>query len=130
MTAITPNRDQFAALAAAEDTGPVVMLNLLKFRPREGAQRYAAYGDAVRPMVEATGGRLIYAGRCDQTLIGDAADGWDAIAVVEYPSRKAFIEMVTRPDYQKAHEHREAGLERTMLLATTPMDLAARDQPQ
>ncbi len=31
----------------------------------------------------------------------------------------AFIDMVSKPGYQKAHEHREAGLERTMVLATS-----------
>ena len=31
---ITPNADQFHDLAAAADEGPVVMLNLLKFKPR------------------------------------------------------------------------------------------------
>ena len=39
--------------------------------------------------------------------------------LVEYPSRKAFIDMVTAPKYEEAHEHREAGLERTMLVAMT-----------
>jgi len=48
----------------------------------------------------------------------ESGDGWDAIALVEYPSRQAFIDMVSQPDYQKAHTHREAGLERTVLLAT------------
>ena len=37
--------------------------------------------------------------------------------------RQAFIDMVSQPDYQKAHTHREAGLERTVLLATTPTTL-------
>jgi uncharacterized protein (DUF1330 family) len=122
MSAITPNRDQFAALAAAaaQDGGPVVMLNLLKFKDGEGSREYGKYGDSASKMVEALGGRVIYVGRCDQVLIGDAAEGWDAIALVEYPSRQAFIEMVSRKDYQSAHEHREAGLERTVLLATTP----------
>lgn len=123
MSAIRPNADQFKALAeaAAKDGGPVVMLNLLKFKPGGGQREYTQYGDAARAMVERLGGRLIYVGRCDQVLIGDAAEEWDAIAVVEYPSRQAFMDMVSRPDYQQAHEHREAGLERTMLIATTPM---------
>ena len=122
MSAIRPNVDQFAALAAeaAKNSGAVVMLNLLKFRAGEGAHEYAAYGDAASKMVKALGGRVIYVGRCDQVLVGDAANDWDAIAVVEYPSRQAFIDMVSKPDYQKAHEHREAGLERTVLIATTP----------
>ena len=38
-SAITPNLDQFQALAAAPDEGPVVMLNLLKFKPG-GAESY------------------------------------------------------------------------------------------
>jgi uncharacterized protein (DUF1330 family) len=38
---------------------------------------------------------------------------------VKYPSRAAFVEMVSQPAYQEAHEHREAGLERTIVVATT-----------
>jgi uncharacterized protein (DUF1330 family) len=68
-------------------------------------------------MVEERGGRVLWMGAVDQVLIGDVAEGWDAIALVEYPSRAAFIEMVTTPEYTKAHEHREAGLARTLLLA-------------
>ena len=40
---------------------------------------------------------------------------------MQYPSRKAFVEMTTSKEYDAAHEHRESGLERTVLLAcTTP----------
>ena len=42
------------------------------------------------------------------------------VALVEYPSRQSFIEMVSNPDYMKAHAHREAGLERTIVIACTP----------
>ena len=123
MSAIGPNTQQFAALAAAaaKDDGKVVMLNLLKFRQGDGAKEYNEYGSTASRMVERLGGRVIYVGRCEQVLIGDASEEWDAIAVVEYPSRQAFIDMVSKPDYQEAHEHREAGLERTVLLATAPM---------
>ena len=40
-------------------------------------------------------------------------------ALVQYPSRKDFVEMVSTPEYEQAHEHRESGLERTMLIACT-----------
>lgn len=119
MSTITPNADQFRELAASADEGPVVMLNLLKFKPGDGAREYDAYGGTATRMVAEGGGRVLYVGRCDQVLIGES-EKWDAIALVEYPSRKAFIEMVSRKDYQAAHTHREAGLERTVLLATTP----------
>ncbi len=122
MSEIRPNVEQFQALAAAAkaDTGRVVMLNLLKFRAGGGSKEYGSYGDTVRTMVEKQGGRLIYSGRCDQVLIGDDNNEWDAIAVVEYPSRAAFLEMVSQPEYERAHEHREAGLDRTVVIATTP----------
>ena len=125
MAAITPNEDQFRALMEAPDDGPVTMLNLLKFRERaegsdgSGAEAYGRYSDEVIKMVEARGGRLAWAGRADQILIGDPAEDWDLVALVEYPSRAAFIEMVSSEEYLKAHAHREAGTERTILVACT-----------
>ena len=53
-------------------------------------------------------------GRPDRSSATPTED-WDAVALVQYPSRKAFIEMVTTPEYEQAHEHRESGLERTVL---------------
>ena len=128
---ITPNRDQFKELAAAagHDDGPVVMLNLLKFKDvadagGRGVASYNRYGDAVSGMVEERGGRILWSGRVDQVLIGDAAaNGWDAIALVQYPSRQAFLDMVSAEEYQGAHEHREGGLADTVLLACVPRDV-------
>jgi uncharacterized protein (DUF1330 family) len=129
---ITPNADQFAELVAGSDTktGEVVMLNLLKYKASatdgEGGSGEASYGryaaQAIR-MVEAQGGRVLWMGRPDQVLIGDTtADSWDAVALVSYPSRKHFLDMVSKPEYQDAHVHRDGGLERTVLLAMTPRD--------
>jgi uncharacterized protein (DUF1330 family) len=120
MSAIRPNKDQFIELMNAPDDGPVVMLNLLKFKPRGGQGEYNKYGDSVSKMVEERGGKMLWVGKVDQTLIGDIdANDWDAIALVQYPSRAAFIEMTTSKEYDGAHEHREGGLERTVLLACT-----------
>jgi uncharacterized protein (DUF1330 family) len=120
MSAIRPNKEQFLDLMNAPDEGPVVMLNLLKFKPHEGASEYNKYGGAVVQMVEATGGKVLWMGKVDQTLIGPVDEAWDAVALVQYPSRKAFVEMTSTKDYDAAHEHRESGLERTLVLACTP----------
>jgi len=120
VSAIRPNKEQFLDLMNAPDEGPVVMLNLLKFKPREGASEYNKYGGAVVQMVEATGGKVLWMGKVDQTLIGPVDEAWDAIALVQYPSRKAFVEMTSSKDYDAAHQHRESGLERTLVLACTP----------
>jgi uncharacterized protein (DUF1330 family) len=122
---IRPNKEQFIELASSPDEGPVVMLNLLKFKARaqgeegSGADAYRRYGEAAVKMVEEQGGRVLWQGRADQMLIGDTEQSWDSVVLVEYPSRQAFIEMVTTPKYEAAHEHREAGLERTNLVAMT-----------
>ena len=102
------------------------MLNLLQFKAANGAgggsgaSEYGKYSDVVVKMVEAQGGKVLWMGKADQVLIGDETDEWDSVALVQYPSRKAFIDMVTTPEYEKAHEHRESGLERTVLIACTP----------
>ena len=141
--AITPTREQFTEFAHGSRDGEVVMINLLHFaRPDElgapeggatettGAGAYRDYSDQVVKMVEARGGRVIWTGRPEHVLIGDpAADDWDLVALVSYPSRAAFVDMVTSPNYEVAHTHRERGLDRTVLLACEPvMDaLASRD---
>jgi uncharacterized protein (DUF1330 family) len=128
-SAITPNIEQFQQLAAAPDQGPVVMINLIKFRNGNapegvtGVEEYRRYGDTALEMIAQQGGRLLWAGTGDQVLIGDAEEDWDAILLVEYPSRAAFIEMVSTPEYLEAHAHRERALERTIVIACTPAPL-------
>src|SRR5262245_49761151 len=84
------NQEGFAAFAgrAAEGT-PVTMLNLLAFKPEGGRERYAEYGDAVAPLLEGAGGRIVYLGEPAPALLG--ADSWDMVVLVEYPSRQAFL---------------------------------------
>ena len=91
-----PNQAGFADLAARADEGPVTMLNLLAFRPDGGRERYAEYGEAVLPLLEGVGGRVVFQGAAAPVAIG--ADSWDLVLLVEYPSRGAFLEMVQSPE--------------------------------
>lgn len=102
------NQDGFAAFAErAGDGTPVVMLNLLAFRPDGGRERYLEYGAAVAPLLERAGGRIVFAGEPARALLGD--DSWDMVALVEYPSRRAFLEMIGSEQYQAvAHLRTEA----------------------
>lgn len=102
------NEEGFAALAArADDGSPVVMLNLLAFEPDGGEERYMEYGAAIAPLLEQAGGRIVFAGVPSAALLGD--DSWDLVALVEYPSRRAFLDMVGSPEYQAiAHLRTEA----------------------
>jgi len=136
MSAIRPNPAQFKELARSPEKGAVVMLNLLKFKHAaegeagSGREAYKRYGDAAVAMIEERGGRVVWQGRADQILIGDPAEDWDTVALVEYPSRRSFIEMVSNPDYMKAHAHREAGLERTIVIACTPVLDRTKEEAQ
>jgi uncharacterized protein (DUF1330 family) len=128
---IAPKPEVFAELVARH-TGPVVMLNLLKFKldagdGRTGVEAYAAYGAAATEMITSRGGEVLWAGRPEAVLIGGSADQWDMIALVRYPSPGTLAEMAASAEYQAIHHHREAGLERTVLIACT--ELRGRSGP-
>jgi len=129
--AITPNTAQFTEYAEHGRDGEVVMLNLLKFKDLAGdgegtgAEAYGRYGDAVTEMVESQGGRMVWIGRAEHVFIGDVdANDWDAVALVSYPSRQAFLDMVATAEYGEIHRHRESGLERTVVIGCEPMAAA------
>jgi len=102
------NQEGFTTFAErAGDGTPVVMLNLLAFEPDGGKERYMEYGAAVAPLLEKAGGRIVFAGAPALVLLGE--DSWDLVALVEYPSRQAFLDMVGSPEYQEiAHLRTEA----------------------
>jgi uncharacterized protein (DUF1330 family) len=115
------NQEGFAAFAARSGDGAsVVMLNLLAFKPDGGAERYAEYGAAVAPIVERLGGRIVFVGAPATALLGD--DSWDLVALVEYPSRQAFLDMIASEEYQAVAHLRTEALTRSEL---HPMDPAA-----
>lgn len=127
MPHIKPTRDQIKRLAASEDDGPVVMLNLLRFAKDAGggaagtgADSYDTYGDKMRDIMASRGIKLLWRGRGDQVVIGDDDDdAWDMILLVEYPSRKVFLEMGASKDYEKVGEHRTNALADSRLIACT-----------
>jgi uncharacterized protein (DUF1330 family) len=124
MSALEPTIEQLAALAARPAGAPVVMVNLLKFKPEGGLESYLKYGEEVAPHLQRVGATLRYAGGTPATIIGDGEQPWwDAILIVEYPSPQAFIDMVSDAEYLKIHEYRAAGLDRGDLIATSEWSL-------
>ena len=127
MIALYPTRSQIEALLGSPEAGPVVMLNLLRFKVRAtdpdsgvtGADAYQRYATKMRAIVEGRGGRFLWVGHVDSQVIGEGADDFQAAALVEYPSRKVFVEIATSPEVAEIGVHRAAGLEGQWLLATT-----------
>jgi len=115
-----PNEEAMAAFAGRASEGPVYMLNLLEFAADGGAERYAEYGAAVAPLFERAGGQALFAGRPAESLIGDGS--WDLVLVVSYPTRQAFLDMVSSPEYQEIEHLRSESLVRSELRAMDALD--------
>jgi uncharacterized protein (DUF1330 family) len=96
------------------------MINLLRFKPDGGAAAYAHYGEGVLPCLDRAGARIVWQGRPDTVVIGPEADLWDAVVLVEYPSRQAFMEMISSPEYQGIAGRRTEALADSRLIACTP----------
>jgi uncharacterized protein (DUF1330 family) len=125
--ALYPTRAQIERLLAGPADQPVVMVNLLSFKPQaeapddglSGEAAYRRYAEQMRTFVESKGGRFLWVGRVDSQVIGTGAEGFHVIGLVEYPSRQAFLEIATDPHVQAIGVHRAAGLESQWLIAAT-----------
>jgi hypothetical protein len=53
-------------------------------------------------------------------LLGPPEERWDLALLVRYPSKVAFLALVSNPDYQNITVHRTAALEDSRLIATAP----------
>jgi len=116
------NEEGFGAFAArVGEERPVVMLNLLRFKPDGGQERYMEYGAAVAPALEKAGGRIVWAGEPAAPLLGEKA--WDMVALVEYPSRQAFLDMIGSPEYREIGHLRTEALELGELHPMDPADV-------
>ena len=97
------------------------MVNLLKFKDKadykdgrqtslSGKEAYQIYADEVQGHLEKVGGKSIFLGEVERLMLGEVEELWDWVAIAEYPTRKAMLEMVMDSEYQKSEEHRSAGL--------------------
>lgn len=108
-------------------------LNLMKYHQvaqyadgRQGVSGREA-DDAYAPFesLTAVGASLVFVANVTGQPLGDPT--WDRIAIVRYPSRAAFIAMQDRPEFKESHEHKEAGMEFTIILACTPSGAVGTD---
>lgn len=111
--------------------GPVVMLNLLRFRavadysgapqlapttPISGAAAYRLYMDHTMPYLAKSGGELLFYGRGGSYLIGPSDERWDAAMLVRQESLASFLSFASDQGYVAGLGHRTAALEDSRLL--------------
>jgi uncharacterized protein (DUF1330 family) len=127
VVSIGPEAKQLQRLSASDDGGPVVMLNLLRFKARadgiheadgiSGAEAYRRYAAAAQELLSGAGARLLFAGAAQESVIGPQEGEWDLVLFVQYPSRQAFLRMISDPAYLEIHRHRAAALADSRLIA-------------
>ena len=133
---VYPSFEQITALAQDDRPGPIIMVNLLRFTERanypdgrkddiSGREAYMRYAVAMQPIVEGSGGRILYSGDVGALIIGETDDLWDAVAVVEYPSRADFARIAMSPEVQEIGVHRSAGLAGQLLILSTTLAIRA-----
>jgi uncharacterized protein (DUF1330 family) len=117
MSYIEPTGEQMKEFAAMDVDGPLVMLNLLKFKPDGGQESYDEYGRGFSEVMKDVDVKVHYAGKVLMPLIGDG--DWDMILLVEYPSKEDFLKMAANPEYREAAKSRTAALLDSRLYVTT-----------
>ena len=112
-------------------TGPVTMLNLLRFRevadysdhpdlapdePISGREAYDRYARHTLPFLKGEGGDLQFLGAGGHCLIGPLDERWDLVMLVRHASLEAFMGMANNQEYLAGIGHRVAALEDSRLL--------------
>ncbi|MES9537483.1 MULTISPECIES: DUF1330 domain-containing protein [unclassified Actinomadura] len=116
--AVDPTGAGLKRFLAEDPGGPVVMLNLLRFR-EGGEKSYARYSKALGGDILARyGAEVLYYGKGSTALVAEDGQSWDAVLLVRYPSREVFSRMVADPDFQAVAHFRSEALSEAVLQAT------------
>src|SRR5437764_11572128 len=106
------------------DTGPVVMINLVRFRETSldgdgsGWDAYQRYSRGFARLMKAAGATILWAGNAEGAAYGDMAGRpWDFVVLVRYPSRRVFLDVVTSADYAAANPDRHNGVADHLIIA-------------
>jgi hypothetical protein len=119
--------------AAYDGDGRIYLLNLTKFLPgsdllpgadRRGNGRGQDVDEhAPIPLLTAVGATL----RLVADVVASSGD-WDRVTVVEYPSRRSFLELSERRDFREWHMYKQAGVERTTVVGMLPVEDLPADE--
>lgn len=112
-------------------TGPVTMLNLLRFRdvadythapeladdkPVSGSEAFQRYIDHTLPFLRESGGDMIFIGKGGPWLIGPPDERWDLMMLIRQNSVESFMAWAANPEYLAGIGHRTAAIEDSRML--------------
>jgi len=135
---VNPNADQMAGFMDSSVEGPIAMVNLLKFKEKaeysderetnlSGVEAYGIYARGVAKTLAMVGGKMLFFGNVSRLMLGEVEELWDQVAIAQYPSRAAMLEMMQLPEYQAIHMHRDAGLAGQLNIETTDFVSQSKD---
>jgi uncharacterized protein (DUF1330 family) len=112
--AIEPDAMQLERFRQGDDGRPVVLFQLLRFA-QGGREKYLEYANAAQAILVRLGAQILYAGEAGPPLVGE---GWDGIVITRYPTRSAYVEMQSDPEYMKIVPLRRASLREASMVPT------------
>jgi len=127
----TQIRDRIELALPIVGDGPVVMLNMLRFRavadysespelapesPISGEEAYARYMAAAEPRSKTRGNEILLSGKSGPFLIGPEGERWDMILLVRWPNLKMLAASGSDKEYLAFVGHRTAAIEDSRLL--------------
>lgn len=130
------NQEQLRQMVEIDpaDDGPFYMVNLIEFRELavysdgRATELTGREADALYAPVEflrAIGAEIVFVSEVGRVLLSTEGTQWDRVAVVRYPSRALFFQMAGDPEFQARAIHKDAGVEKSLVMVAH-----LRDQPQ
>ena len=118
---VYPTKEQMEGFLVGDDDLPISMVNLLKFKDKAeyedgrqtnltGAEAYAIYGNEVVEHLKSIRAELVYSGDVTRLMLGEIEELWDMVVIARYPSKKAMLDMIMKPEFIESSIHRTAGL--------------------
>ena len=115
IASVTTAQGGLADLLESGVEGPVVVVDLVKFKP-DGAARYAIYDEIAEAKVKDLGGEVIFRGVAKE-VSGFDSDAWDRVTFRKYPSMQAVMAMASSTEYQGAFPNRLASVAKSFVYA-------------
>jgi len=124
--------------AEADDGKPFYMLNLMRYHeklrtfpgslPFTGTPRQSneIYESATLPLALKTGALPLFAGEAQGSNVmgfGPGEDGWNRVVLMRYPSRRAFLDLMTDPAYAAIAPYKLMALEVVLVPASSEIVL-------
>ncbi len=128
---IEPTEAAAKKLFSPNHKGPVVMVNLLRYRdvadyseapelaPEKtisGLEAYKKYMQEAGRFLVDVGGEVLFAGKALDFFVGPEDEHWDHALLVKYNSLEEFKAFASHPGYLKIVGHRTAALADSRLL--------------